>query len=75
LVNGIITPGGSTATLSFAGTPGHSYDIQRATNLLSGFTTLWTTNAPVGGAFNYLDTFSDLGGAPHAAYYRLRWQP
>jgi autotransporter-associated beta strand protein len=74
---GLINTGGSAVTASFAGWPGYSYSVQRSTNLVSGsgWVTIWTTNAPTNGLFNYTDSFSDLGGVPTSAYYRLSWQP
>jgi hypothetical protein len=61
--------------VNFAGITGYSYGVQRSTNLVS-WTTIWTTNAPSGGLFNYVDKFGDLGGTvPSAAYYRLTWNP
>jgi len=65
---------GSTAVLSFAGIPGYTYNVDRSTNLIS-WTTIETTNAPGTGLFNYTDDFSDLGGPPSSAYYRLTWVP
>jgi hypothetical protein len=68
-----ITVIGSSATLSFAGIPAYTYGVQRSTNL-TDWVTIWTTNAPGNGLFNYTDTFSDLGGVvPASAYYRLSW--
>ncbi len=72
---GIIFTGGGPVTVNFAGIIGYSYGVQRSTNLLD-WVTLWTTNAPAGGLFNYTDAFGDLGGnAPSSAYYRLSWVP
>ena len=65
---------GGTAVLSFAGVPGSTYNVDRSTNLIS-WTTIETTNAPGTGLFNYTDDFSDLGGPPSSAYYRLSWVP
>lgn len=66
---------GNSATVNFAGIPNYNYSVQRSTNLVD-WTTIWTTNAPVNGLFNFTDSFSDLGGvAPPSAYYRLNWQP
>jgi autotransporter-associated beta strand protein len=62
---------GGTATATFAGIPGYSYQIQRSTNL-TDWVTLTTTNAPAAGVFQWVDDFSDLGGQPSSAYYRLR---
>jgi hypothetical protein len=71
---GITNAGGILPNVYFAGTPGSSYGVQRSTNLLTGWVTLWTTNAPPNGLFNYVDSFNDLGGMPPAsAYYRLIW--
>lgn len=62
------------ATLKFAGIPDYSYSVLRSTNLVD-WITIWTTNAPDNGLFNFTDSFSDLGGvAPPSAYYRLNWQ-
>jgi hypothetical protein len=74
---GLINPGGSGMTVNFACLPGYNYSVQRSTNLMSGsgWVTIWTTNAPAGGLFNYTDSFSGLGGVPSSAYYRLSWQP
>jgi autotransporter-associated beta strand protein len=61
--------------LAFAGIPGYGYSVQRSTNL-PVWVTIWTTNAPNNGVFNFTDNFSDLGGVPpSSAYYRLNWQP
>ena len=60
------TPG--IPTMTFAGLPGHSYDVQRTTNLTPPvtWTTLHTTNAPPLGLFNFVD-----GNPPTSlAYYR-----
>jgi autotransporter-associated beta strand protein len=72
--NGTVFVSGSSATVSFAGIPGLSYTIQRSTNFVS-WTSILTTNAPTGGVFSFVDTFSDLGGAPGSAYYRLQYNP
>ncbi len=68
-----LTVDSSSATVNFSGQPNQSYDVQRSTNLVD-WVTIGTTNAPPGGLFNFMDTFSDLGGTePAAAYYRLTW--
>ena len=72
LVNAISYTGGNAVTLNFAGTAGVSYDVQRSTNLVN-WATIWTTNAPVGGLFNFTDNF--IGNAPRQAFYRLTWLP
>ncbi len=75
-VSGIEYPGGNAVTMNFAGLPGYTYAVQRSTNLDtgSGWVTIWTTNAPANGLFNYSDGFNDLGSKPASAYYRLSWQ-
>ena len=62
---------GSSATVTFAGVPGVSYDIQRSTDLMT-WTTLSTMTAPADGLFSYTDNFSDLGSPPPMAFYRLQ---
>ncbi|MDR3460548.1 MAG: Ig-like domain repeat protein [Verrucomicrobiae bacterium] len=63
-----ITVTGGTASLSFAGIPGYLYHVQVSTNLLD-WNTIWTTNTPAGGVFDYTD-----GNPPQpSAYYRLMW--
>jgi autotransporter-associated beta strand protein len=72
---GLFNNPGGPVTVSFAGIPGYSYSVQRTTNL-TDWVTIWTTNAPGGGLFNYTDSFVDLGGTPPtSAYYRLGWIP
>jgi len=74
-ITGIVSPGGQSVTLNFAGYPGYRYSIQRSTDLLN-WTTIGTVTAPPSGPFTYTDNFGDLGGnAPVAAYYRLEWIP
>ena len=71
---GILFSGGNAVTVQFAGAPGYTYTVERSTNL-TAWVPIWTTNAPVGSFFNYVDTFGDLGGtAPGSAYYRLSWR-
>ncbi len=73
-VTGVINPAGNSAITSFSGTPGHLFSVQRSTDLLS-WTMILTTNAPASGLFICTDNFSDLGGPPPYAFYRLRWTP
>ncbi len=73
-VGGLNNPGGNPVTISFSGTPGHTFYVQRSTNLLS-WATILTTNAPPGGLFICTDNFSDLGSLPPYAFYRLSWGP
>jgi hypothetical protein len=62
---------GGVASLSFAGIPGYQYNIQRSTDILdpNGWTTIWTTNAPASGVFQ----FQDNSAPPPSAFYRLMW--
>lgn len=62
---------GGTATASFAGIPGYSYEVQRSTDL-ENWVTLDTVVAPANGLFEFVDDFSDLGAPPASAFYRLR---
>jgi hypothetical protein len=74
MVGGLTNPGGNPVTISFSGTPGHTFYVQRSTNLLS-WATILTTNAPPGGTFICTDNFSDIGGTPPYSFYRLSWAP
>jgi autotransporter-associated beta strand protein len=69
---GSVLVSGGLATVGFAGLPGYTYNVQRSTNLTE-WVTIWTTNAPDGGMFQYTDAFGDLDVAPPSAYYRLTW--
>jgi hypothetical protein len=53
--------------LTFGASPGWSYDVQRATNLVGPWATLCTTNVPPGAAFSVLDP----NPPQPAAFYRL----
>ena len=65
-----------TAGITFVAVSNLSYQIQRATNLtFTGGTRLWSTNVPASGVFQLVDDFSDLGGQPQGAYYRLLYTP
>jgi hypothetical protein len=66
----VVSTGGGTATLNLAGIPGYSYSVSRSTNLVD-WSAIWTTNAPAGGLFEFIDT-----SAPSpSAYYRLQYNP
>ena len=63
---------GGTATLNFAGIPGYSYSVIRSTNVtFVPLDIIWTTNAPVGGLFDYTDTSAPTP----SAFYRLQYNP
>jgi hypothetical protein len=67
---------GGPAILNFFGVPGDNYITQRATNLVSAvWVNISTNTAAPNGAFNVTDDFSDLGGTPASAFYRLVWTP
>ncbi len=56
--------------------PWYPYEVQRATNVsFTGTLRLWTTNAPADGLWQVVDDFSDLGGMPTEAFYRMRSKP
>jgi len=57
-----------TASMTFAGIPGYKYNVQVSTNL-NDWSTLWTTNAPGNGLFQ----FNDSSVPMPEAYYRLMW--
>jgi hypothetical protein len=64
------------ATATFWCVPWYQYEIQRGTNVqFVGALRLWTTNAPVDGMMQVTDDFSDLGGQPLQAFYRMRYKP
>jgi len=63
-----LTVTGVVATLVFAGIPSHSYNVQVSTNLAS-WNTIWTTNAPANGQFQFID----MNAPQPDAYYRLSW--
>ena len=55
-------------TMTFAGIPSYSYNVQRTTDLTPpvSWTTLHTTNAPPLGLFDFVDGNPPVG----QAYYR-----
>jgi pectinesterase len=63
------TNNGGPTTITYSGIPGYSYSVNRSTNLMSGWTTVWTTNMPAGGTFQ----FTDSNPPQPAAYYILLW--
>ena len=57
-------------TITYTGIPGFSYSVNRTTNLLAaGWTTIWTTNMPPGGVFQ----FTDPNPTQPTAFYQLLW--
>jgi hypothetical protein len=65
----VITATNNVTTILYSGIPGYSYSVSRTTNLLTGWTTIWTTNMPVGGVFQFKDT----NPPQPEAYYQLLW--
>lgn len=64
-----ITNDGGQITITFAGIPGFTYDVQRSTNIgFSSFTVPLVTNAPPEGVFIYVDPAPPFP----TAYYRLK---
>jgi hypothetical protein len=72
---GAVSVTNSTVTASFAGIPGLSYTVQRATNVVfsSGLRSWPNMLTPTNGLFQVTDDFSDLGGVPAQAFYRLSY--
>ena len=66
----VVTTGGGTATLNFVGIPTYSYSVNRSTNL-TDWITVWTTNAPAGGAFEFIDSSAPTT----SAFYQLQYNP
>jgi len=75
---GAVSVSGRSVTTKFFGIPGYVYEVQRATNLVTGvnWVNISTNTIGAGGQFMITDDFSDLGGiVPSSAYYRLEWHP
>jgi len=66
-----ITVSGGAATARFAGVPGFTYIVQRATDVdfTQNLKDLWTTNAPGDGLFIYVDN----DPPSEKAFYRLKY--
>lgn len=64
-----ITVTSGTASILYSGIPGYSYSVNRSTNLISGWTTVWTTNMPAGGVFQ----FTDPNPPQPPVFYQLLW--
>lgn len=56
-------------TITYTGIPGFSYSVNRSTNLLGGWTIIWTTNMPAGGVFQ----FTDSNPPQPTVFYQLLW--
>jgi hypothetical protein len=66
----VVAASAGVATLGFTGIPGYSYSVSRSADLV-GWTVIWTTNAPTGGAFQFVDTNAPMP----QAFYRLQYNP
>lgn len=67
-INSVVLSG-TTATVTCTGIPGYLYNLQVATNFPNSWNIIWTTNAPVGGVFQF-----NHSNAPRPnAFYRLMW--
>jgi hypothetical protein len=64
-----ITAGSGTVGMTFTAAAGYRYNVQMSTNLID-WNTLWTTNAPQGGVFQF--TNNDSATLP-SAFYRLMY--
>jgi hypothetical protein len=74
---GSVSVSGGNSTVVMSGVAGNQYSLQRATNVTftAGISNFPTATAPTGGNVTNVDNFSDLGGAPKAAFYRLQYIP
>ena len=73
-LTGSITVSGSSVTVTNYGIPTFTYVTQRSTNLVN-WVSIATNTVSSNGVITVTDTFSDLGGPPASAYYRLGWSP
>jgi hypothetical protein len=75
--HGTVQFAGGQTTVVLSGIAGNTYALQRATNVLftAGISNFPAATAPSGGNVTGVDDFSDLGVAPKAAFYRLRYIP
>jgi hypothetical protein len=65
---------GATQQVTLYGVPGFVYVVQRSVNMVS-WTDIATVTAAQDGTIQATDNFSDLGGPPASAFYRLEWHP
>jgi hypothetical protein len=72
---GSVSLAGGISTVVMSGLSGNNYILQRATNVTftAGISNFPVVTAPASGNVTNLDNFSDLGGVPKAAYYRLHY--
>ena len=70
--SGILNPSGSSVKLTYQRVPGYQYVAERSTNLSNGsWLPIQTNFAPSNGMLQIQDPFTNLGGTPPAAFYRL----
>ena len=65
-----IAESNGTAKLKFYGNPGHSFDVQRSTNLIPPITWTTITTSSLSPAPDGVFTFTDTNAPPGTAYYR-----
>jgi len=72
---GTVSVAGGNSTVVMSGIAGDEYSLERATNVTftAGISNFPAITAPTGGNVTNVDNFSDLGGKPTGAYYRLRY--
>jgi hypothetical protein len=75
--NGTVKLSSGLTTVVMSGIAGNMYSLQRATNVMftAGISNFPASTAPTGGNVTNIDNFSDLGGVPNEAFYRLRYIP
>ncbi len=74
LLDVVSAPG--LVTVNFSGVPWYDFECQRAMNFtFTGTLQTWPTQAGPDGAISITGDFSDLGGQPSQAFYRLRYLP
>ena len=72
--NTSLVPAGGTNLVTSYGIPGYTYIIERSVNLLT-WVDISTNVAAGNGTISATDAFTDLGGPPASAFYRLKWKP
>jgi len=71
---GSVAISGGSATVSFYGIIGLTYEVQRSTNLVN-WVNVSTNTVGATGKISFTDTFIDLPSPPATVYYRLAWEP
>jgi hypothetical protein len=75
--SGTVSFSAGQAGVVLSGVAGNNYSVQRATNVTftAGISNFPSMTAPAGGNVSATDNFSDLGGVPVQAFYRLHYLP